>query len=244
LGDEDKLPYGSDTSSAMTKHIQRHHPTIVIEKPLSKKQEVVEQQLRQLYIQAKANGDTDEFHLEVLGACLNDEVVLEALITLIVVRNLSYNLVEWVEFHTLCQALNKACIGRILTSYSTVYIKTEDAWKKHKHTVRIKLQAAISHIHIALDIWTSPNRYLFLAICAYFTTYEQKKEKALLALKEVPGHSGEDQFSILLPVLQDYGIELKLGAIIADNTSPNNVLCRIIEKYIWDIYKKEWLADY
>jgi hypothetical protein len=34
LGDEDKLPYGSDTSSAMTKHIQRHHPTIVIEKPL------------------------------------------------------------------------------------------------------------------------------------------------------------------------------------------------------------------
>jgi hypothetical protein len=106
---------------------------------LSKKQEVVEQQLRQLYIQAKANGDTDEFYLEVLGACLNDEVVLEALITFIVVRNLLYNLVEWVEFHILCQALNKACIGRILTSYSTVYIKTEDAWKKHKHTVRIKL---------------------------------------------------------------------------------------------------------
>jgi hypothetical protein len=37
LGDQDKLPYGSDTSSAMTKHIQRHHPAIVIEKPLSKK---------------------------------------------------------------------------------------------------------------------------------------------------------------------------------------------------------------
>jgi hypothetical protein len=102
LGDEDKLLYGSDTSSAITKHIQRHHPTIVIKKPLSKKQEVVEQQLRQLYIQAKANRDTDKFHLEVLRACLNDEVVLEALITLIVVRNLLYNLVEWVEFHTLC----------------------------------------------------------------------------------------------------------------------------------------------
>jgi len=36
LGDEDKLLYGSDTSSAMTKHIQRHHPIVVIEKPLSK----------------------------------------------------------------------------------------------------------------------------------------------------------------------------------------------------------------
>jgi len=59
----------------------------------------------------------------------------------------------------------------------------------------------------------------------------------------VPGHSGDNQFSILLPVLQDYGIELKLGAIIADNAPPNNVLCRIIEKYMWDIYKQEWLAD-
>ena len=226
------MPYSSSTSLAMTKHIQRHHPTITIEKLLSKKQEAVQQQLQQLYIQAKANGEIDGFHLEVLGACLNDEVVLEALITLIVVRNLSYNLVEWAEFYTLCQALNKACIGRIPTSHSTVHIKTEDAWKKHKHTVRIKLQAAISHIHIALDIWTSPNRYLLLAICAYFTTYEQKKEKALLALKEVPGYSGENQFSILLPVLQDYSIIHKLGAIVADNASSNNVLCRTIETYI------------
>jgi hypothetical protein len=185
LGDKEKLPYGSDTSSAMTKHIQRKHPTVIIEKPLSKKQEVVKQQLRQLYIQDKSNGDIDEFHLEVLEACLNDEVVLEALITLIVVRNLSYNLVEWAEFHTLCQALNKACEGRIPTSHSTVHIKTKEAWKKHKHTIRIKLQVALSYIHISLDIWTSLNRYLLLAICAHFTTYEGKKENALLALKEV-----------------------------------------------------------
>lgn len=78
----------------MTKHIQRHHPTVVIKKLLSKKQEVVKQQIQQLYIQARANGYIDEFHLEVLGALVNDEVILEALITLIVVRNLSYNLIE------------------------------------------------------------------------------------------------------------------------------------------------------
>jgi len=59
----------------------------------------------------------------------------------------------------------------------------------------------------------------------------------------VPGHSGEDQFSILLPILQDYGIEKKLGAIIADNAPPNNVLCRIIEKHMEETYNKEWLAD-
>jgi hypothetical protein len=45
LGDEEKLPYNSNASSGITKHIQRKHPTIIIEKPLSKKQEVVKQQL-------------------------------------------------------------------------------------------------------------------------------------------------------------------------------------------------------
>jgi hypothetical protein len=45
LGDEEKLPYGSNTSSGITKHIQRKHPAVIIEKPLSKKQEVVKQQL-------------------------------------------------------------------------------------------------------------------------------------------------------------------------------------------------------
>jgi hypothetical protein len=48
---------------------------------------------------------------------------------------------------------------------------------------------------------------------------------------------------ILLPVLQDYDIELKLGAIIADNAPLNNVLCRTIKKHMWDIHKREWLAD-
>ena len=123
-----------------------------------------------------------------------------------------------------------------------MHIKTKEAWEKHKQTVRIRLQAALSHIHISLDIWTSPNRYLLLAICAHFTTYEGKKEKALLALKEVPGHGGEDQFSILLPILQDYGIVHKLGAIIADNAAPNNVLCRTIETYMEEKADRDWSA--
>jgi nitric oxide reductase activation protein len=47
----------------------------------------------------------------------------------------------------------------------------------------------------------------------------------------VPGHSSNDQFSILLLILENYGIVRKLRTIIADNASPNNVLCRLIENY-------------
>ena len=87
-------PYGSNSSSAMTKHINRKHPLVIIEKTVSKNQEVVNQQLRQLYRQAKANGDTKDFNLEVLKASLNVPVLTKALITLIVVRNLLFTIVE------------------------------------------------------------------------------------------------------------------------------------------------------
>ena len=52
-------------------------------------------------------------------------------------------------------------------------------------------------------------------------------------MKQVAGHSSDDQFAILLPVLKDYRIVQKLGAIIADNASANNVLCRLIETH-WE----------
>jgi hypothetical protein len=94
LGDLENLLYTTNILSAIDIYIRRHYPGVIIKKGLSKKQELVKEQLQELYIQARASRDIDEFHLEVLGTCLNNTVVLEALITLIVVRNLPYNLVE------------------------------------------------------------------------------------------------------------------------------------------------------
>ena len=77
--------YSSNSSSAITKHINRKHPLVIIEKPISKNQEAVNQQLKQLYCQAKTNGDTKDFNLEVLEASLNVLALTKALVTLIVV---------------------------------------------------------------------------------------------------------------------------------------------------------------
>ena len=51
-------PYSSDSSSAITKHINRKHPHTTIEKSISKNQEYIQEQLKQLYRQARSNGDT------------------------------------------------------------------------------------------------------------------------------------------------------------------------------------------
>ena len=67
---------------------------------------------------------------------------------------------------------------------------------------------------------------MLLAVTADFVGYvKEKHTKALLALRTVKGHSGEEQFAVLLPVLQDYGIVRKLRAIVTDNSTTNNTLC-------------------
>ena len=216
---------------------------IVIKKTTSKIQAIVVYQLEQFYLQAKADSQVDNFDSQVLKSHLNIAVILEALITLIVVRNLPFCIVEWPEFHVFCQALNSQCEGFINTAHSTIRNKIADSWASHKDIVRRDLQSAISNIHLSLDIWTSPNGYLLLAICAHYTNHLLQKAKALLALRKVAGHSGENQFQILLPVIQDYSIVRKLGAIVADNASPNNTLCQVIEHYMLVKEDRSWAAE-
>jgi hypothetical protein len=240
---ETRTPYNTSISENIKKHIQGFHK-IPIEMAISKNQAIVNLQLRQYYHQATGTNEQKELDTEILEAHLNISVILEALITLIIVRNLSYALVEWPEFHTLCQALNQAIKGKITTSHSGITSSVKGAWERHQDTVRQVVQAALSHIHISLDIWTSPNRLLLLAICGHFTTYDGKQQKALLALKQVSGHSSEAQMSILWPVLQDYGITHKLGAIVCDNASTNNVLCRLVQKELKDKLSLNWEADH
>jgi hypothetical protein len=74
---------------------------IAVEKATSKIQATVVQQLEQLHLQANATGQAKAFNSQVLKSQLNIMVILEALITPIVVRNLPFSIVEWPEFHTL-----------------------------------------------------------------------------------------------------------------------------------------------
>ena len=55
--------------------------------------------------------------------------------------------------------------------------------------------------------------------------------KTLLVLQIVKDHSEEEQFAVLLSVLQDYDIVQKLEAVVADNSGTNDTLCQEIEAY-------------
>ena len=153
-------------------------------------------------------------------------------------------MVRWPEFHTFCQVLNPESSDYIMTAHSQVTKKIEQSWNYHKDVVQQKLQSAISSIHLSLDVWTSPNRLLLLGIIAHFVDYQEKLWKALLALRTITNHAREEQFAILLPVLKDYDIVQKLGAVVGDNASTNNTLCRTIEAHLLEEEDIEWDASH
>jgi BED zinc finger len=93
-----KTIYSSNNSSNMHKHIRTIH-NIEIKLAISKIQQTASQQLRELYQKAKAAGETNEINTQALRNYLNQDVINEALISLIVVRNLPYASVEWPKLH-------------------------------------------------------------------------------------------------------------------------------------------------
>ena len=191
-------------------------------------------------MQLRDTEQANDINALVLQSALNREAITAALVLLITVRRLPFRIVEWPEFHAFCQVLNPEVEGYITTTHSTVNKMVRDTFVMQKDVVRKKLQSAISKVHLSLDIWTSPNRHLLLGVCAHFVDRNERLQRGLLALRTTLSHSGEEQFQTLLPILQDYGIVQRLGAIVADNASTNDVLCRTIQKYLQEDHNIEW----
>ena len=80
------------------------------------------------------------------------------------------------------------------------------------------------------------NRCLLLVVTADFVDLtEEKHVKILLALYKVKDHNKEEQFAVLLSVLQNYDIMKKLKAVITDNSDINDTLCQQIEDHLLEI---------
>ena len=130
---------------------------------------------------------------QVFQKHLDQNIINEALISLIIVWNLSFWMIKWSKFHIFCQVLNSKSASFIITAHSQIRQKIRDAWQIHKNTVWKKLQSALFSIHLSVDIWTSSNRHLLLVITADFVDCTKEKHmKTLLALYTVKDHSEEE----------------------------------------------------
>jgi hypothetical protein len=89
----------------------------------------------------------------------------------------------------------------------------------------------------------SPNKHLLLEVTGDFIDCTKEKHlKTLLGLRPVAGYSRENQFDVLLSILQEYGIVRKLEAVISDNSSTNDTFCRAIKAYLGREEDFQWNA--
>jgi hypothetical protein len=103
----------------------------------------------------------------------------------------------------------------------------------------------LSSIYLLLNIWTSSNQQLLLEICAHFVNQSQETlSKALLDLQSVSDYSEQDQFNVLLSLLEDYNIVQKLECVVSNNVSSNDTLCNAISTYLRNNEKVEWNSSF
>lgn len=62
----------------------------------------------------------------------------------------------------------------------------------------------------------------------------------LIGLRTIPGYSGEHQWSVLLPVLEEYGSTKMIGTIVGDNSGTNDTLCRTVSAYLAEQHHVDW----
>ncbi|KAJ3454605.1 hypothetical protein MRS44_013205 [Fusarium solani] len=176
---------------------------------------------------------------QVLRNALNPKAAMEALVQLVTVRNLPYNCNTWPELHALLMAANYTAEELINTSHGHVQKLCSNSYAIHKDILRKKLQSSPAKLHLSADVWSAPNHKAFLGICVQFMQEGTKNPcQALLALPELPGidgpgsHSGAEQWKLLQPVLEEYGILRQLGYNTGDNHGSNDALCRLLSHFL------------
>lgn len=86
-----------------------------------------------------------------------------------------------------------------------------------------------SKVSIAIDCWTSPTNYAFLAMVGYFIDVNWKFREVLLAFEPLHGsHTGPNLARYVRTILARYDLEDRLFALTNNNASNNATMARAL----------------
>lgn len=164
----------------------------------------------------------------------NKAKLKRALVEFIVRNKVPFHMVENSALGTLLLCFNPSANKVLPTSHNTIASYTMESFKDQKKLVQQLLKTSYTRIHLAADIWKSPNSYDALGITAKFIKIDNEKPRrmeVLLGLQEVAGHSGENQFHVIAPLLEEFNIERNCGCVMGDNSGTNDTLCRSLASW-------------
>lgn len=104
-----------------------------------------------------------------------------------------------------------------------------------------EMRTAKSNIHLSFNLWTSSNSIAFVAIVAHFIDDSAHLRKVLIGLRRVIGsHAGEVIAEQVIQVIQEYGMEKRLGYFVLDNATSNDTCVKaILHQLRPNLIKKE-----
>lgn len=148
--------------------------------------------------------------------------------------HVAFRMVENEYFRDLMLFLNSTMGGFLPRAASTVRGWIMAAYEKEKAAVRVELKRSISNVHLSFDGWTSPNNYTILSVFAHFIDAGGRRRIRLLAFRRTYGaHSAENEAAALLDVIQEYGIEKRVGYFMCDNLRTNDASVDIVLKALF-----------
>ncbi|KAK2669137.1 hypothetical protein RAB80_014663 [Fusarium oxysporum f. sp. vasinfectum] len=150
--------WSTHISSNARYHLKKAHHIFVREDSSS-------QNKRQLAIEnafarttARQLQQVREHERNTLRSVINVDAFREAQMLLSAHRHLPLNFVTWPEYQALLTAVNPAVQEFLTDSGNTVAADLDRAYDAHQQSVKKWLEHARSLVHIAMDVWSSPQR--------------------------------------------------------------------------------------
>ncbi|KAK3360342.1 hypothetical protein B0T25DRAFT_535425 [Lasiosphaeria hispida] len=126
--------WSAQNTSNFRQHIQSKHGIAIISQS-RKVDDSSNTTLQSLYEKAMVINQTSELDAQILKRALNKEVITQAIVSLIVIKNLSFQIIKSPYFHALCKALNPTASNKILSSHSTIKEHVRKSWLFHKDLI-------------------------------------------------------------------------------------------------------------
>ncbi len=238
-----KCPWESASLTSARNHLELRHgirikaqqPQIV-QKGQAKLEQIFHRQGQ------KSQADADERERSLLRKAINQKAFDTSLLQLIVNNSLPHKAIEYPELYSLIMSVNYMAADIYPKSRAAIPRSIEQAFLHQKDEIKQQLEAAISEIHLACDVWTTEHKKkAFLAVVAHFVDARGKTRKALLGLPRLRGsHGGQHQAEQVNRIIDWYGFARKLGYYIGDNHGSNDKCCRFVSSHLREQYQIHW----
>ena len=171
---------------------------------------------------AKLSTEPSSTHVNTVVTRLQVDVFKRLLVRWIAIKHISFSQVENPEFRDFIVHLSIGLAAFLPTSGTSIKSWLIQEYDRYKSKIKDILAGVSNQIHITFDTWTSPNMHAFVACNAHFV-YDGSLHTVLLGLRALIGsHSGENTAGVLVPLIQEYGIQEKVGYFVLDNASNND----------------------